>query len=194
MLFIWFNSYGIKNRFNLWSLWIFEILKFRKKYSEWENLDPWRNVELTGTSGRITMKLTSEFTPNKYVSDIQPKNWCDSDVSSLNSCAHYFSNSSCAHICHACDKALESAHRKHFSEKQSQQSIVKAKNCDETLDIHQFPLDFRWNFTLKFSLKKFYCTKSFVLKFQRGLWSQFYAIMLICAAFDEIEPFFTLVT
>lgn len=51
----------------------FEILK---EYSEWENLDPWRNVELTETSGRITVKLTSEFTPNKYVSDIQANYWC----------------------------------------------------------------------------------------------------------------------
>ena len=58
---------------NFW-IWDFEISK--KKYFEWENLDPSRNVELTETSGRITVKLTSEFTPNKYVSDIQPNNWC----------------------------------------------------------------------------------------------------------------------
>ena len=37
----------------------------------------------------------------------------------LNSCDHYFSNNSCAHTCHACDKALESAHQKNLSENRS---------------------------------------------------------------------------
>ena len=85
----------------------------------------------------------------------------------LNSCAEYFSYNTCADFWHVCVKGLETTPWKHIVVKliwptgrQGQKMIVNMSIC------------FHWRSTCgktstqKKISKNFYCTKSFVLKFQ----------------------------